>query len=891
MAYANKYSTTYCDQFNRTCQVFILQNNYVGGVTELEAQTTPFTTSYDASSDFKFEPIRPSSAEVNLMLGNGVELEELWTADEREFKIEHFCNSQLKWSGFIIPNGFSYNLTGGVYYATLEASDGLSLLESLPFLDDNTGEAYGTTDLTFNTEFSFPFILIATEILRKLDLDLNLWTCVDVYERSMIKTGDRESDPLANAFVDVRTYINDSQRKDIPYWHDIGEVWNCKQVLENLLLIFNAKCYQSNGTWKIKRVNADVNYGTGPTQRYWRKYNTLAVYLSKEIINDEKIIPCHSIEDAMIENDHTLSMDDVYNAFRVNYEFQLRRIGDVPANLIKSDWTQSWTNTYAPRLWARFTNDGLIPKIRQSVTPVPEGGGPRNEGILWATEWGTDDSAPSSVLTSGTSPKRGLRYSSKISVNKGDKLFLEAWHLFKYVINDSVAYYPIFKIVLQTEERNKFFFLKNEVANEVFYQWEETNSEANTDFAYYSAFPSPQFQPSTNGNYKWYNIARPIQEVPQNGLLTFELYGLAASQSTRIEQNFLRFPVYQNINNQNARSYFYGLLESQVNSIEKLKSTKIFLGIIRDPNSTAEAQDYIFNNPNANYSLQVEPITVYNGDTDNPDHLSIITVPTNITGDQNLWDTLDDSFELSQIGLITAKSVMQLYLKPFRRLEGTIKAKDASFDSRYTFDAIPGRLFILQRGIFNNKEGYIEDATFVEIENLDVSGGGTIGGEDLDPVWIPTGRTRCQKDMGNLNTGVVEIQERDINQNSETFGQIRWVAGQTDTTVCPVDQPSKYYFGTEPGSYSVSNFLDFPFLQLNNEVNIIYDNIGGNFIYFLHLSSLGVVTGIQTETQTEIISDFQYLADVTIDGFLYRVLRQNFVTADFNDFNVIYKFN
>src|SRR5690606_22520113 len=95
------------------------------------------------------------------------------------------------------------------------------------------------------------------------------------------RTSDsRDSDPLAISYVNVKTYINDTERKDIPYWENVNEVWNCKKVLENLLYIWGCKIYQQEGVWRIKRVTIDGKYGFNFPQLiagdYWYKatYNT-----------------------------------------------------------------------------------------------------------------------------------------------------------------------------------------------------------------------------------------------------------------------------------------------------------------------------------------------------------------------------------------------------------------------------------------------------------------------------------------------------------------------------------------------------------------------------------------------------------------------------------------
>src|SRR6185503_6758153 len=110
-------------------------------------------------------------------------------------------------------------------------------------------------------------------------------------------------------------------------------------------------------------------------------------------------------------------------------------------------------------------------------------------------------------------------------------------------------------------------------------------------------------------------------------------------------------------------------------------------------------------------------------------------------------------------------------------------------------------------------------------------------------------------------------------------------------TMCPIGISSKYYWGTDVDLYDVDNFTDYTITfedESIGQVQVSYDNTGNKYIYFLHLASLGSVEQISNEFQGQIISSFTYLADVTINGYLYRVLRQNFVTSEFEDFLLTY---
>src|SRR6478609_10981833 len=259
MAYTEKYFISFCNPLGQSCRVSIKQDDFIGDAVELTGQEEPFVVAYDNSDDFKFKPIIESEANINLVFDSSVlGMDELWTSDERTFKVESTVDGVLDWTGFIIPEGLDYNLKGGSYDAVLIARDGLATLEGILFKTDNN-DFYGFQDFGYNNGDKFPFILILTEILRKLDLGIDLWTLVDYYEQTMdlLNTDSRDSDPLAISCASVKTYINDTDRKDVAYFEDVNEAWDCKKIIENVCNIWGARLYQQNRVWRFKSIHAD----------------------------------------------------------------------------------------------------------------------------------------------------------------------------------------------------------------------------------------------------------------------------------------------------------------------------------------------------------------------------------------------------------------------------------------------------------------------------------------------------------------------------------------------------------------------------------------------------------------------------------------------------------
>ena len=916
-AYQHKiiYYISYCDDFNTTRNVFILKKGYTGGATELLADVNPISISYESSDDFKFSPIRPSQAEVFMIFGgNDVDFEEFWTADEKEFKVQDVKDGTIEWSGYVIPSGFQYEFKGGLYYASIQASDGLGTLESLTFVDDNQ-KPYGNQDLVYNDGFVFPFSLIITEILKKLELDLDLWTCIDSYERTMTKTGDvREADPLSASFVNVKTYIKLIEDKKIPYWYGSGEEWNCHEVLENILYMFGAKIYQEFGVWRIKSINTDVDYGTGATQRYWRKYNTVGTYLGNyELVNDEINIPCNDSTKYLVGNDHVMSMDDVYKAFRMNYEYTFLRYGDTPVNLLQNGSFNEFDDSSvysAPLGWARVRKSSSYPYMRYKSIDISVDG--NTKGIEVGTQ---ATGTPTTGTTDRHSSVSGLVSLPTKDITKGDALYFDIWNNFIYKPDPSQTQYRntvMYRMVLisdvdsQTGEITKYYLRNGDVSNEFNevidgYVWERSGSKNGDAFEDTTCFYLPAEKASNYDssedytNTFWFNFKNELPEAPITGNLYFIIHGLASNKDEGASSDFYiyKYPSYTFVHSSGdyERTGYWRVL--YLNPMP-LQITGALVGVIRKEDELPQQHDYIYNNTNKNYSLQVDPITIYNGDVQDENHISNIIVPTNTDGSKNFWDDLSGTYGSSSLGLLTVREIMRQYQKPYRILEGTLKIQDARFGSVYTFDTIPNVRFILQRGSINKQKQYIEDATFVQISSDVLPNGGFEGGNSLEPEWVYTGNSYCEIGEDKLNTGYVINEEADVNPSSETYQDTREVTSTSqDLTQCPLSTPRLYYWGSDDVFLDASELTFSPFSEVSsNEIQVDLDNVEGNYLYFVHLKSIGVVEKITTPTSpNNVLSDWVYLADETIDGYIYRVLRTDYVMTEFNGFTHNFKFN
>lgn len=1019
MAHVEKYYHQFCNPSGQICRISIQKRGYTGSSIELEGQPDPITITYDNSDEFKFKAIIPSTADIFLTFGtgNGVDFSDFWEADEKTFKIVYTINGQIEWTGFVMLEGFAYELSGGVYYAQITATDGLGTLESILFKDQSTNRPYGFQDLFYNDGYEFPFILIATEILRKLELDLDLWTLVDVYEQNQTdRTSDsRDSDPLAITYVNVKTYINTSDRKDIPYFEDANEVWDCKKVMENLLNVMcGSQLFQENGVWKIKRMGVDAKYGIdnpiklndnsylhqasytdgsnqtaltvkdyifdknlniySSSETYangdlvsneeggataedgyykikgigkiirvisneirgvitydapvykWHKYNTLAGHIGTEEIDNEVVIPCRDSEQFLLGNDHVLKMDDVYKQFRVNYEYSFLREGDSPDNLIRNGNFEKYYKQYgqleSPPEWARIKwgKKPWYPRLRVDDIPVVEQplAGRNTKALTMGRQYKDRNEAGKFTSSRAFSAVRqtGIKVNDTTNIST-----LTVWAKYRYKVYN-YKMYPTFRLffyskgsgpsLLVNDSENKHN-LNLRTRWDTMYSTKLTkyNSDGSGDLKTYepkdyhlnghskapdffrlNAPDAVNYDKNEDKEYKWYKFSVELPPFPTIGELAVYIYGLTISKKkngfgTRADM----FKTWGNSSAQNLYGTNNRWADQGHGVYERLQIASINIGYKPVEGEEIPSEDYIYANENINFTDQRDPIEIFNGDTEDVVVLSSLIVPANTTGKKNKWDTSDNEFGKSDLGLILCKSVMSEYGKPSRLLEGSIKCKNASYGSKFKFEALPNLSFILLRGTFNPIRGYIEDATFAEINESVIKRGGIINGESLDPQWSDTGNVRCLKKNG-VNDGYYEEEQIDTNPNSESFEDLKWVIREQDTELCPIGTPSKYYWGCDDANYQLSNFKDYTVVsEEGNSVAVGYTQEGGKYIYFLHLASLGVINRVANEFQYNIIDSFQYLADVTINGYLYRILRQDYITSSMDEFQQIFYFN
>ena len=131
MGHSLKYIIPFKTLLNNSVEVHFLLRDYKGSPVELVGSGEPLTLSFD-DEDFLYTPIRTSSCKISI-IGNDY-LQELFSIDYTQWKINIIRNKSLVWTGYIKPEIYTQDYTSEKFELNIEAVSALSMLENIEYI-------------------------------------------------------------------------------------------------------------------------------------------------------------------------------------------------------------------------------------------------------------------------------------------------------------------------------------------------------------------------------------------------------------------------------------------------------------------------------------------------------------------------------------------------------------------------------------------------------------------------------------------------------------------------------------------------------------------------------------------------------------------------------------
>jgi len=296
---AIKYTIPFFDDSNVKWRVDLDIPNYSGEIIELRGVGRTFCQiDYGASNEDPYEEILSSSVNVQLYNQNDeIDVRELQMLNDMEGRLHLYRDEVLEWSGYILPDGITRLMTGSPYSINITATDGLMLLENMPF--------QGVTNwpLPEGIINRSPLAFIRYVLFNTGNLNIRLpirWTSSvlsDFYDDDGF-AGSTGFGQLGQAWTDLN-----------------GETRSCMYLLRGLLSAFQMRIFQSNGRWNIERLNdvftgdfswKEINTTYGPTDIPELTLGTTGNNTVPMFVNENQVMMTKPlVSDVEVTYDHT----------------------------------------------------------------------------------------------------------------------------------------------------------------------------------------------------------------------------------------------------------------------------------------------------------------------------------------------------------------------------------------------------------------------------------------------------------------------------------------------------------------------------------------------------------------------------------------------------------
>lgn len=227
MAYAVKYILQFTSDRGNEVRIEVLKKDYQGEVIYKSLGGSPAMSIEQGDG-----AIKGSSLVFAMQADIEGELQELYTTDNKQFKVNMYRNEVLSWQGYILPELYSEEYVDAPYDVSITATDQLATLKAI---------TYQRQDVNVSLSTIIEDILSFTQISVPVTYHQNL---------SALRKG--EVPMLVDSHISQAAYNGHS----------------CYDVLNNILLSCNCCIMQINGEWLITSLtNSTTNYYTaGVTQ-------------------------------------------------------------------------------------------------------------------------------------------------------------------------------------------------------------------------------------------------------------------------------------------------------------------------------------------------------------------------------------------------------------------------------------------------------------------------------------------------------------------------------------------------------------------------------------------------------------------------------------------------
>lgn len=310
----------FCDVDGEAVNVLIEKKSYNGPVSEIEFGGGSPVILSRRGSDNKFHEVIATECKLTFICTENFSLQQLYTTDEREYRVTVTKFGKVKFQGYIIPDSCQEPFMPKPYEVTIRATDGLGGLKNITY----PVPAGSSIDIRQR------FIDILCYVFSQTGLELNIRSIVNLYEMKMLTGVD--DDPLAQSEVNPLRLADEK-----------GQIEDCYKVLEDLCKVWKCSLVQQDGEWVFFRRREQ----NGATLRT-RLYNNKGLFLRSEGLDTNRTAgDVDNTDVKLINSDQYITIGNAYKRVDV-----ILKYGNIPSIIFNGDFELWDGNNF--NYWTRF---------------------------------------------------------------------------------------------------------------------------------------------------------------------------------------------------------------------------------------------------------------------------------------------------------------------------------------------------------------------------------------------------------------------------------------------------------------------------------------------------------------------------------------------------------
>ena len=271
MAQGEKYNVHAKSPFGDNRIFKIYEEGYSGAVTDVKGTNKPIGQKWPGSDTDIYEPIMGTEIHVNIVAQTADQYIEFASATNKQYLgvLYNSTQAKIEWQGWYVPEEMEQNESTLPQTVNLTFACGLGYLQQIDYL--NAGAYYTGRERE---------IVILAQALEEITAgspnNLNIRTMLNLHP-----TGASTAyayDALYYSYIDQNKYINDD-----------GTVWNCLDVIRDIIKSYGCRIIMGELGWWIVRIRAFALLQDGKDV-YYTVYTSTGVYSGRSALASSQIL-------------------------------------------------------------------------------------------------------------------------------------------------------------------------------------------------------------------------------------------------------------------------------------------------------------------------------------------------------------------------------------------------------------------------------------------------------------------------------------------------------------------------------------------------------------------------------------------------------------------------